>query len=687
MYEQTFPPQRSFNDRLGYAQAPYADLPAGALPRSPAMRLRIRVFFGVFLLCLLISLGTNFSRQPVYQATARVQITPMGHLALSGVPTAAQSPEDKQAFLAALEVLRSRPLIEQVIRQPQMQGFWKATDNDPVQTVQNMLSVTPLDGAPIAQLQAQATEQALVAPLINTLIEVYRAEQASAGSAAAQTQLIETRDEVKVIEAQVAEKKSSLDALKLRSHIVSGERDENQTLSRLKGLGASLNTATEREAKASGHLRSVESALAQGQRAPQASDNPTLAGVESRLSQLREEWRAQERRFTPDFMNMDPNAVALKARIADLEQQLVEERQKAQQTALADAREELAAAQAASRSLQQQISGDRQEVQSFTRQFGEFQTLQDELQGLEKMRQSARQKLLALESSETARRPRLLVVDPPATPDSASRPLYGRDAAIGLVASALLGFLAVWFVEFFSRVERPPQGPSAVVVPQPWMAFSPRQDPRLGAAATPDSLLEDNPRPMLENALPRELRADEVSALLSAATPDNLPILVCLLSGLTPEEAVALRCGHVNLASGSLQVPGEPGRIVPLAAALRDAVVQRSADGDQPLLSVKGTDRRLDQEDIKAVVMSSAYDASLEQPQTITAATLRHTYIAFLVRQGLRFSELSHLAGRLSAEAFNSLASLAPDSPRVSVDAVQKVLPALKVSRVSEKPV
>ena len=149
----------------------------------------------------------------------------------------------------------------------------------------------------------------------------------------------------------------------------------------------------------------------------------SLAGVESRLSQLREEWRAQERRFTPDFMNMDPNAVALKARIADLEQQLVEERQKAQQTALADAREELAAAQAASRSLQQQISGDRQEVQSFTRQFGEFQTLQDELQGLEKMRQSARQKLLALESSETARRPRLLVVDPPATPDSALRPL------------------------------------------------------------------------------------------------------------------------------------------------------------------------------------------------------------------------------------------------------------------------
>ena len=96
-----------------------------------------------------------------------------------------------------------------------------------------------------------------------------------------------------------------------------------------------------------------------------------------------------------------------------------------------------------------------------------------------------------------------------------------------------------------------------------------------------------------------------------------------------------------------------------------------------PLFSKAGG-RPWDVEDVGSAVTSSAYDAALEQPQSITPEALRHTYIAFLVRQGLRFGELGRLAGRLSADAINALAPLAPEGLRVGLDGVEKLLPALR---------
>jgi succinoglycan biosynthesis transport protein ExoP len=678
MYEQALNPQRAFADGFAIPRnafsAPYAE----PSRRSQAMGRRIKVFFAVSVVCLLISLGYDFSRSAIYMATARVQIIPAGKLAASDSRAGSQSDDGKRAFLVEAQVLSSRPLLQKVVKQMQTRGLWQATRNDPVQAAQDMLTVLPMEGTDIVQLQAQSTGQALVAPLINAVIEVYRDEQTSAGSAASQTQLLEAREEVNVIEAQVAEKRRGLEALRVRSNIVSGERDENQTLSRLKGLSASLSTATEREATATGRVRALEQAITEGKRAPQAKDNPTVAAIESRLSQMKEDWRALERQFTPQYLDMDASSRALKTRIGNLEQQLEGERQKAQHMALADAREELAGIQATAQRLQQQLSGDRQEVQAFSRRFGEFQTLQEELLGLEKMRQGARQKLLALEAGEAARRPRMLVVEAAAAPDSAWRPLYWRDAGIGLLASVVLGFLAVWFVEFFNRAAPQAQGPSAVLVPQAWMAFGQQQGPQLAGASAPESLSANADTPLLESSLPRELASDEVDRLLAAAAPENRPVLACLLCGLTPQEVMALQLQHVDASTESLTVPGESNRTLPLAAVLRAVASQRSAEAANSLLFFRGTDRALDVEDINVVVTSSAYDAQLELPQTITAATLRHTYIAFLVRQGLRFSELGRVVGRLNAETFTTLAALAPGVPRVSIDAVDRMLPELK---------
>ena len=647
---------------------------AGAETQAWRMRRRVMVFGGVFVLCALISLGYNFLRPAIYLASARVQITPPAKL--PGTEPAGSTDPDP-AFLLEAQVLNSRPLLEKVAARLAAQGDLKALEGDPTLALQAMLKVTPITGTTVIELEARGAQRLLVAPLLNTLLEVYRAQQTQAGISLSQTELAQLREEVRVIETRVAEKTQAMETLRLRANIVSGERDENQALSRVKGLGSSLSAATEREALAEGRVRALEQASGVGMAAPAAKDNSLVLGIEQRLLQLREDWRALERQFTPQYLDMDANARALKLRIAGLEQQAQEERRKGQQSALAEARAELTSARATLQRLQQQLAQDKQSAQSFSRQFDEFQAQQEALRGLDHMRQAAHQKLLALQASELTRKPRMQVLEAAATPESAWRPLYGRDAAIGLAASLLLGFLAVWFVEFFDRTAPTAPNPPTVILAQPWLA--PQAGAlHLGSPSALASLAGPAFTGQLAAPAPRELSQFEVRQLLTCAAPEALPTLACLLSGLSVAELLTLRVSHVDPRAGTLTVPGSPSRVLTLTGVLQTLPERCTGLPMDGALFTDAPGVPLTAPDIEAMVSTSAFDANLDHAVAVTPEVLRHTYMAFLVRQGLRFSELGKVVGRLPAEALNVLSTLAPGVERVGLHAVERTLPALR---------
>ncbi len=81
---------------------------------------------------------------------------------------------------------------------------------------------------------------------------------------------------------------------------------------------------------------------------------------------------------------------------------------------------------------------------------------------------------------------------------------------------------------------------------------------------------------------------------------------------------------------------------------------------------------------MRAVVAFSAHDANLNAANEIAPDTLRNTYVAFLVRQGLRFSDLGKVVGHMPAEVLNVLATLTPGSKRVGLEAVDRLLPAVR---------
>ncbi|MDC6166938.1 GumC family protein [Paucibacter sp. XJ19-41] len=673
MFDRTSPPPELYPPQFGPAQA----IGPGAEPqgRSPAMRRRIQVFLGVFLLALLIGQGANLLRTPIYRAQALLEITPASATAMP------EAPEVRQAMLREAELLGSRPLLEKTLSRLLPQGFFtQATPDAAVSAMRDMLTISEKPGSQLLQIEALAADAVLAARLVNTLVEVYREEQGQLGQVVSAAQLSGAREALRVIGERVEDKRRLLEDYRQRSQLPSNERDEIPALSRLKGLNQSLSSATEREASAAGRVRAIEQALAEGRPVPQAGNRPGVAAIEQRLALQQEELRALERQFTPQYLAMDPGARALKTRIADLQQQLEAELARAQQTALAEAREELASSSAAAERLRRQLAGDQKQAQAVNTQLATVQAMAAELDGLLQMQQESQQQLLALEATQTSRQPQLRVLEAAALSESPWHPHYGRDAAIMLAIALLLGFLAVWFVEFFNRAALAAPASSTVVLNQPWMGLTP---------ARPPQPLENNPQPpALERGhaftLPRELAPHEVAGLLENASTEQRALLSALLTGLSSAETAALQLVHIELDADLLHVPGEQGRSLPLPTQLRQFAQERRAAADAPsaagheALFMTPEGWPLGAAAIEAAAIAAAHDAQLARPQTVTADCLRHSYIAFIVRQGLRFAELPQVVGRLSPELLNALSELLPDGRRVPLEAIERLMPQVR---------
>lgn len=664
---------KMFSAMPGDASRQYDDQPSWLAAPALANRRRLQVFSVTVLLALVASLAYTFLRAPEYRAAARLQINPGSLSGPAEGPNAARQDSSKP-FLTEIQVLTSRPLVLQVVQRLTEVGYrLESLGADPAERLQQMLTATPVEGTQVVELAATGPQAELTAAVVNALIAAYQQQSARAHTDTSATALAQTRDELGRLERSVAAKRVEVETFRARHNIVSLEREENPALARIKGQSTALNLANERLAAAEGKLRSIQESLAAGRSAARAKDDPTLASLEQRASQAREELRDMERVYTPAFMNLDARSQALRARVSELEQQIKLQRETSKQTALAEAQEEAASAREAANRIRQDMAQDKQALQEFTTRFSEYKALQEALTQLEGVQRAAQERLAKLQASEQARAPSVDVVEAAAIPRQPWRPLYARDAALSVAGSLLVGLLVMGLVELFNR--SPPQ--PTVLVPQPW-----------GPAPT---LLRDTamppPLPAQRAALlpaqqvaPRELTEAEIEALIAAAGDQGRLACLALLSGLGTEELLALRWDQVDLDHGVIRVAGESARTMPLSQPLQGLLAALKAGRDLrgvPVLhSSRGT--ALDTAELDSLVLCAAHDAGIEPASQITPAVLRHTYIAFLVRQGIRFADLGQVVGRLSAQSLASFEGMSPPAPRRSADAIDRVLPAVR---------
>lgn len=636
-------------------------------------RRRLRVFLAAFAISLLAGLIYTYSRPAEYRAQTRLAVRTASVVTAlptttAGGATVTTSPNEAGAggLQAEIGILTSRPLIESALAVLRRQGIeMPEFGADPAQGIQSVLLAETLPGSNQIGLSLTGAEAGHLAAFLNTLSEVYARKIVESYAHLASSEGEALRQELAALEQRLGDKRKALEEFRQSADIFSGERDENSVIARIKGQSASLNSADEKVAQAEGRVRSVRDSLAAGKQMVRSRDNPTMASLEARASQLREALREQERTYTAEFLAMDPNARGMRSRLADLERQIAEQTTSAGQIALSEAEADLAAARQAQRRLQQQMAQDRSAAHGFSRRFSAYKSMQDELAQLEASRRSLAERVLRTETSERSRMPSVQIVEAATPPREPWRPNYSRDAAISVGVALALGLLLMGLVELFNRSPAPSNAP--VILPQQWISVGPGAggSPALGGATAGLELAAPS-QGLLPRAAetPRELTQFEVAELLRAAPSDDRTWIGLLLSGATPDEIRGIAADDVVIETASVALRGPSARSLRVPATVLDPLTA-AAERDWP------------DEEFNRRLLCAAHDAAIEAPATVTVDALRHTCIAYLIREGLRFSELDRIVGAVPAAALAAYTPLSPSGRRRSADEVEPLMSAL----------
>ncbi|NRF69315.1 hypothetical protein HLB44_20155 [Aquincola sp. S2] len=644
-------------------------------------RRRMLVFGVVFACGLLIGQAWNLMRPAQYQTFTRVQVL----LAAMMAASAAASSTNESGLGVQVQAIASAPLLQQLVRRLAAAGHaLPAAEDDPVAALRRMIVARRVGDTEVIELRASGTTPAILAPALNELVALYRDHLLSGFDHESKRQLAGLRSELARLEKSAGERRVQLEHFRGRSGIVSTEREDAEAVARSRGLSTALNNALEKQAATEARLTALKQAAAGGATV-RAKDDPTLAAQESRASQLREEVREMERSFTPEFMAMDPRARALRARLAEMERQITQQRAASQAAMLAAAQEDAAGAQAAVERLRDQLQQQRTGLRSFSTGFAQSKLLEDDLAQIERARREVLERLARLEAAERSRAPRLNVLEAAATPTQPFAPQYLRDGALAVAAAFVAGLLAMGFIELFNRPPATAAAPATTTLVLPtWPAPGPAggAPPTLLVHGAPPTLPAGAPEPQppaLPRPMPRELQQDEAAALLAAAQGGTRLACAAGLLGLTADETVALRCSDLDRDRGALAVGGTSARRVLLPPWLADELAAGAGPADQPLLR-DAAGQALDAEQLRVSVTCAAVDAGLVQPADVTPAVLRHTCIAWLIGQGLRFAELSALVGRVDIDTVSGLAGRVSQALRRRADEIEPLMPALRLA-------
>ena len=160
-----------------------------------------------------------------------------------------------------------------------------------------------------------------------------------------------------------------------------------------------------------------------------------------------------------------------------------------------------------------------------------------------------------------------------------------------------------------------------------------------------------------------------------AATGCGRLAIAALFTGLTLDELASLEWSDVDSQADCLHLR-ESGRTHPLTEPLKRVLqTQSSTVPSAPKIASTGGGVALSSSDLAGLVAAAAHDAEIEQADSIDPGTLRHTYICYLVRQGLRLSDLEHVAGPIAPALVLEYRNYSPRARR-SAGEIDHVFPA-----------
>lgn len=643
-------------------------------PRPPWYRARrLQVFVLVFFLVLVPGLAWDFLRPAQYRAKATL-LTEQPPVNARG--WVEQGPDVQHVAIQG-RLLLAAELLDSTLERAGREVDLTVTTPDELAL---MLAVTSVPDTNLVELSATGGEPDQLAPLVNSWVDGYLELRQRELEREIGNTLKALREENEALGVSIGSKTEALEAFRAESDIVTLERDGNEALARLKALQADLNGARGEAVEAEARLAAVEEAVARGDPIVPSSEQSVVDALEAQAAELRGKLVVLEKRFLPMFLENHPEHRVIPAQLEALEEQIEQKIAYGRKVVLVKHRQEVEQARQRVDVLGRELAEQKQTAARFTDAFAKYQTMQADLTGLEKMHQETGARVVELEAKSLEKYPPVEVIDGAHRPVYPFHPRYWRDALWVLLAATLTALAAVLLTDYLTRRPRDEEGALPVTGVR---VYTGEQSAAIGGgapspaprAAEPVHAISRSEPERLPGVQPRELLAAEVAALWELAEPMSRQLIALLLSGLSLEECAELSAEHFDREAGRVISPGPSPREIPLAPVARDLFAR-----SEPLPLWAGVDYHQTPAELARRIGLLAHDVGLSQPAEVNADSLRHSYIAYLVRQGARLTEIERLVGVVPTAELTGYAALAPAGQAKPLSDVDTTYPVLRGS-------
>ncbi len=597
------------------------------------------VLTSVFTLVMVIGLGWVWSRPAIYQSQAIIHFSYAQPLSneQTAVPEEQISLNEKR--------LSSNRILENLSSELNTElGVELSTEQ-----LANMISTDSKLASRIINLYTTGENPDLLQPVLSQWLDLYLRllEEETQVNTADDIQL--AKEKLIALEEKIVEQRALVEQYSEDNNIISLERDENRTLAKIKSMGSALDQAETQQAEAQAALNSVTIAIQKGQQVIHPGDKLALDDMRKAIKDGESYLASLAQRYTEEYMNLDPDVVNRKRNLENLIGRYEERLKDSQQRYVEDLNRTLVASKEKQKQLEAQLDQLGRDAQQFNQKLDEYARQTRSLEQLQRQAQQLKDQIVEKEVQKPFQA-KINVLEAPFVPTYPISPLYWRDSAIVAGVAVLAALFALLLFSFIHRSKQPAASVTSYTVVPPsglTLEHQMRQQQMLAqqhqaalgnSATTPVAALESH-------VTPRLLTQAECQALYQVANRDGKVALTLIMHGVTVQESLALTYEQIDVQNCQITIQGALPRTVALSDHAVELFTPMVAQG-QPDQSVWVAE--MDSEQLDHMIVNMGHDAGVAYPEQLNTASLRHTYLTFLVTQGARLNDLEQIAGYVS---------------------------------------
>ncbi|MBA6341502.1 tyrosine-type recombinase/integrase [Colwellia sp. MB02u-10] len=589
-----------------------------------------KVLIGTFLFVLIVSLILVWTRENIFESQATIQ------LSKTQIPGEQSSATLMTGSLQSQQRLTSHSILIAVNHSILVNYGIQSS----VQLLSEMLSAE-LQNGQIINLKATGSNREQLQPILSTWVEEYLHTFSAENNNNNADSILRISNMLSALEEKISQQKTVLIAYSQNNNIVSLERDENRILNKVNSLGELLHTAEQDYLNQQEIVNRINYAKKEDQLIIHPKDEVTIGTIKQNIAEIENQLSDFSEKYTRKYMEKDPRIISMKKTLLNLQNQLEEQSLLSQTMYVKEANNNLLVAKSKVSPLTEQLDTLSVKAQVFNRSLKEYTRLNDSLNQLVTQAQSLKDSLLVQEMQQVAKS-QFKVLEYPFVPSYPIAPNNQRDSLISLLVAVVISLLALFL---FSYIVRQKQASTVfsnyTVVPNDMSDKRQLLHQQEAQTSENQALLEQ--KSATESF--RLLSAGECHKLVSFASKQGKLVIFLVLSGVNIKELLAIKLQDVDLEKNTLEVNGAFARNIALPSEVSVLVTE--------VMQYKNTqdnifDENYSLEELAHLTINSAHDAELTEPEEINLENLRHTYLMFLLEQGVKLNSMEKIAGYIN---------------------------------------